>query len=106
VSGNRTHNAVDIQQSASRIDQAANTIRGLKTEIDGHRATLAQHWGGASANSFGRVMTVYDEELKKVLASLNNIHEKLVHTKIQYESNEQQQEDAVSAVEQALNGAL
>lgn len=105
-SGNRTHNATDIQQSASRIDQAANTIRGLKSEIDGHRVTLATHWGGASADSFARVMTVYDEELNKVLGSLQTIHEKLVHAKITYESNEQQQQDAVSAVDQALNGAL
>jgi len=103
VSGNNTHNAGDIKASADRIDESASTINGLKTAIDGHRQALQTHWKGVSSGTFVKVMTVYDEELTKVLTSLENIHEKLVHSKIQYETNEQQSNEAVSAIEAALS---
>ncbi|HEY8788821.1 MAG TPA: WXG100 family type VII secretion target [Actinopolymorphaceae bacterium] len=103
MSGTNTHNAGDIKASADRIDESASTINGLKTAIDGHRQALQTHWKGASSGTFAKVMTVYDEELTKVLASLEDIHEKLVHSKIQYESNEQQSTEAVSAIEAALS---
>jgi WXG100 family type VII secretion target len=103
VSGTNTHNAGDIKASADRIDESASTINGLKTAIDGHRQALASHWKGVSSGTFAKVMTVYDEELTKVLASLEDIHEKLVHSKIHYETNEQQSDEAVSAIEAALS---
>lgn len=103
MSGTNTHNAGDIKASAGRIDESASTINGLKTAIDGHRQSLQTHWKGVSSGTFAKVMTVYDEELKKVLTSLEDIHEKLVHSKIQYETNEQQSTEAVSAIEAALN---
>lgn len=103
MSGTNTHNAGDIKASADRIDESASTINGLKTAIGGHRQALQTHWKGASSGTFAKAMTVYDEELTKVLASLADIHEKLVHSKIQYESNEQQSTEAVSAIEAALS---
>ena len=103
MSGTNTHNAGDIKASADRIDESASTINGLKTAIDGHRQTLQTHWKGVSSGTFAKVMTVYDEELTKVLTSLADIHEKLVHSKIQYETNEQQSNEAVSAIEAALS---
>jgi len=103
VSGTNTHNAGDIKASADRIDESASTINGLKTAIDGHRQALQTHWKGLSSGTFAKVMTVYDEELTKVLTSLADIHEKLVHSKIQYETNEQQSNEAVSAIEAALS---
>lgn len=103
MSGTNTHNAGDIKASADRIDESASTIKGLKTAIDGHRVALQTHWQGVSSGTFGKVMSVYDEELTKVLASLEDIHEKLVHSKIRYETNEQQSNEAVSAIEAALS---
>jgi len=91
------------RRAPNRIDESASTINGLKTAIDGHRQALQTHWKGASSGTFAKVMTVYDEELTKVLTSLADIHEKLVHSKIQYESNEQQSTEAVSAIEAALS---
>jgi WXG100 family type VII secretion target len=103
VSGTNTHNAGDIKASADRIDESASTINGLRTAIERHRQALQTHWKGVSSGTFAKVMTVYDEELTKVLASLEDIHGKLVHSKIQYETNEQQSNEAVSAIEAALS---
>jgi ESAT-6 family protein len=106
VSGSNSHNAGDIQACAGQIDEKANTIRGLRIQIDNHRQTLAAHWGGSAHGSFQNVMSVFDAELNKVIGSLENIHEKLVDSRITYESNEQEQHQAVSAIDQALNAGV
>ncbi len=104
MSGTNTNNTGDIQQSADKIDDSASTIRGMKTLLDSHRQQLAQHWPGVLSGAFAKVVVVYDDELTKVLTSLETIHEMLVHSKITYDSNEQQQQEAVTAIEAALAG--
>ena len=103
MSGTNSHNGGDIQACAGQIDEKANTIRGLRIQIDNHRQTLSANWGGSAHGSFQNVMSVFDAELNKVIGSLENIHEKLVDSRITYESNEQEQQLAVSAIDQALN---
>jgi WXG100 family type VII secretion target len=103
VTTTNTNNTADIKASADRIDHSASVIQGMKKEIDGHRVALQVHWKGVSSNTFGKVMSVYDEELGKVLTSLNDIHEKLVHSGVTYDSTEQEQGEAVSAIEAALS---
>ena len=106
MSANNSHNAGDIQACAGQIDEKANTIRGLRLQIDNHRQTLSAHWAGSAHGSFQNVMTVFDAELNKVIGSLENIHEKLVHSRVAYETNEAEQHQAVSAIDQALNATV
>ena len=65
MSGTNSHNAGDIQACAGQIDEKANTIRGLRIQIDNHRQTLSANWGGSAHGSFQNVMSVFDAELDR-----------------------------------------
>lgn len=92
-----------MARAAQKIDESASTIQGLRTRLQGHKASVLGGWEGNAAQAFGRVFDAFDQDFAKVLQALEGIHEKLVQTKIKYESAEEQQTDAANAISSLLN---
>jgi WXG100 family type VII secretion target len=92
-----------MAKAAGDIDEAASTIKGLQTSLQGHKAAVLSGWQGNAASAFDQVFQSFDEDMNKVLTALNGMHESLVKNRTQYESAEQQQTDAAKAIHQFLN---
>jgi WXG100 family type VII secretion target len=92
-----------MAQAAQKLDDAANVTKGIQLRLHGHKADLRAHWEGNAAGAFDRVFAQFDEDFSKVLNAMQSMHEKLVHTKIKYESTEQEQQAAVNKVANLLN---
>jgi WXG100 family type VII secretion target len=98
--------AIDMakaKQAAQKIDHSASVIQGLQVRIQEHKATLRSGWDSTAALAFDDVFTHFDEDFTRILGALNQMHEKLVHTNIKYESSVQEQHDAVNKVNQLIN---
>lgn len=92
-----------MAKAAQDIDEAASTIKGLQTSLDGHKQSVLSGWQGNAASAFDGVFQSFNEDMSKVLTALNGMHEKLTHNRTQYESAEQQQTDAAKAIHGFLN---
>jgi len=92
-----------MAQAAQKIDDSASTIQGLRTRLQGHKASVLAGWEGQASQAFGRVFESFDQDFAKVLKALEGIHEKLVHTRIKYEGTEQEQTQAANAISSLLN---
>lgn len=93
-----------MQQAATRIEDSANIVKGLQSQLEGHKSSLMSGWAGNAAVSFDRVFNEFQTEMNKVRTALDGMHQKLTHTKITYESTEQEQTEAVNKINQLLNG--
>lgn len=98
-----------MAQAARQIDQAADTIDGLRKSLRAHHDAVLAGWQGPAARAFNQAFQEFDMGLGKVLSGgdgrdgLEQIHEKLVHNRIQYERAEQEQADAANAIHQFIN---
>jgi WXG100 family type VII secretion target len=94
-----------MAQAAQKLDDAANVVKGIQSQLHGHKAQLRSNWEGSAAMAFDRVFQAFDEDFTKVLTAMQGMHEKLVHTRIKYESAEQEQEAAVNKISALLNNS-
>jgi WXG100 family type VII secretion target len=92
-----------MQIAAQKVESAAQTIQGIQTKLQGHKAELRSGWDGKAAMKFEQVFNAWDEDFRKVLQALEGMHEKLVHTRIQYETTEDEQEAAAAKIDALLN---
>ncbi len=92
------------KQAATKIDHSASVIQGLQLRIEGHKNELRSGWDSTAALAFDDVFLRFNEDFARILGALNQMHEKLVHTGIKYESSVQEQQDAVNKVNDLING--
>ena len=93
-----------MAQAADDIDASANIIKGLQSQLEGHKNQVRSMWEGNASMAFEQVFARFNEDFNKVLQALNGMHESLVQTKITYESKEEMSEQAVNKVQNLLNG--
>lgn len=94
-----------MQIAASKVESAAQTIQGIQSKLQGHKAELRSGWDGKAAMKFEQVFNAWDADFRKVQQALEGMHEKLIHTRIQYESTEDEQERAAAKIDSLLNGS-
>ncbi|MFD0902538.1 WXG100 family type VII secretion target [Actinomadura sediminis] len=94
----------EMQAAAQRIEDSAGVVKGLQSQLEGHKGSLMSGWAGNASVSFDRVFNEFQTEMNKVRTALEGMHEKLVQTKLTYESTEQEQADAVNKINSLLNG--
>jgi WXG100 family type VII secretion target len=95
---------VAMAQAADRCEQALNTIDSIRDKILTSKDELRATWAGNTALTFDSVVNTYDEKLKKILDTLNNLIEKLGKQKIHYENIEQGNNQSISKFDSLLNG--
>ncbi|MBW8485256.1 WXG100 family type VII secretion target [Actinomadura sp. PM05-2] len=93
-----------MAQAATRIQDSAGIVKGLQSNLEGHKSSLMSGWAGNASVSFDRVFNEFQQDMNKVRTALEGMHEKLVHTKVQYESTEEEQTEAVNKINSLLNG--
>jgi WXG100 family type VII secretion target len=98
-----------MAKAAGQIDHAASTIAGLQKSLSGHHDAVLAGWQGQAADAFNTAFVEFNTAMSKILHGgdgkdgLDQIHEKLVHNRIQYESTEQEQTDASNSIHQFIN---
>lgn len=86
----------EMHKAAGAFDTTVHQIEALRTKLNDHVATmLGQYWKGASANAFNDVHQAFDAEFRGVIHDLQNIHEKLIHTRAGYVKAEDDKQHAV-----------
>jgi WXG100 family type VII secretion target len=91
-------------QAAQEVEDKANIVKGLQNTLESHKGDLMAGWKGAAAMSFNQVHEEFNKDFTKVINALQGMHESLVHTKIHYESKEQESQEAASEVQRLLGG--
>jgi WXG100 family type VII secretion target len=92
-----------MAQAAQSLEDAANVTQGIRSRLQSHKGQLRSSWEGNAAMAFDRVFAEFDENFAKVLTAMNGLHEKMVQTKIQYESTEEEQQAAVNRIAGLIN---
>ena len=92
-----------MAQAAQKLDDAAQTTRGIQSRLQQHKAQLRSSWEGNAALAFDRVFMEFDENFTKVLTAMQSLHEKMVQTKIKYEGTEEEQQAAVNRIAGLIN---
>jgi|SRR4051794_25501111 WXG100 family type VII secretion target len=90
--------------AAQEIEEKANIIKGLQNTLESHKGELMSGWKGVAAMTFSQVHEEFNQDFTKVINALQGMHESLVHTKIQYETKEQESQQAASEVQRLLGG--
>ncbi|MFI0372726.1 WXG100 family type VII secretion target [Actinomadura sp. 1N219] len=94
----------EMAQAAQRVEEAAQDLKKIQADLGQEQSQLSGRWIGEAGSAFTKVFNEFNGELTKVLDVLNDLHQKLVQVKINYEGSEQQQTEAVNRVAGLLNG--
>ncbi|WP_176611420.1 WXG100 family type VII secretion target [Actinomadura sp. WMMB 499] len=97
---NRQH----MQQAAGKVQDAHGQIGQIKGQLNSHHGELQGSWKGESSAAFTQVYAMFETEFSKVMKDLNIIHEKLVDTRVKYESAEQEKTTRVNGLKGLVNG--
>ena len=92
-----------MAQAAQRLEDAAGTTRNIQTQLGSHKAELLANWEGNAARAFNQVFEQFDADFRKVLSTMEEMHGKLVQTRITYERTEEEQEATVNRVSGLIN---
>lgn len=92
-----------MAQAAQRLEDAASTTRGIKSKLQSHKGELLASWEGNAARTFASVFDQFDADFQKVLRTMEEMHGKLVQTKVTYERTEEEQQATVNRVAGLLN---
>ncbi len=92
-----------MAQAAQRLEDAAGTTRGIRTQLQSHKAELLANWEGNAARAFDQVFEAFDADFQKVLSTMEEMHGKLVQTRITYERTEEEQTSTVNRVSGLIN---
>ena len=104
MSGETAVQRAQMAQAAQEVESKANIIRGLRNQLEDHKNQVRAGWESTSSRTFESVFAEFDNDFNQVIQALEKMHEALVHTKIQYESREQEATEAVSEVQRLLGG--
>lgn len=83
--------------AAQQVESAVATVRGLQSRLSGFYGELMSGWQGQAASAFGNVYERFNSDFTTVISALEGIHERLVGTRLKYESAEEQTQAATRA---------
>ena len=92
-----------MAQAAQKLDEAVGTTRGVRSQLQGHKAELLGSWEGQASAAFNRVFEQFDADFAKVLNAMQGMHEKLVQTQQMYSRTEEEQTATVNSVANVIN---
>lgn len=98
-------NRASMTKAAEQINTALTSIAKTQTNLGQSVQELtARGWTGNAATAFLKGFTEFDQQFTTVKNELDGIHSKLTDSQSAYTRNEQDQEEASSAIFQALQG--
>ena len=99
-----------IEVNAATLHGAANDVRATRAEVDGELKTLlgvvqdlGAGWQGDASTGFQNLMGRWHQDATKLLHAMDEIADLLDKSGTVHTSNDQQQQDALNRIHQALN---
>lgn len=92
-----------MQEAVTLTGDAFDAVNGIRATVVQRKAELQATWQGNASMGFGRVVDEWDRKCMIVLDALNDLKEGLGAARTTYEVTEEQQQEAVNAVEEILN---
>ncbi len=92
-----------MAQAAQKLEDSVGTTRGIRTQLQGHKAELLSNWSGNAARAFDQVFEQFDTDFQRVLTAMEGMHSKLVATRTTYEQTEEEQAATVNKVAGLIN---
>lgn len=99
------HSHDSMVLGANAVEEAHNTIVGLRGQLHTHHDDLMGSWRGQAAGTFTSVYTTFDGDFGKVIASLADILEKLRAAGATYSQKEVEQVNVANRVKSLLDGS-
>ncbi|MGE5289251.1 MAG: WXG100 family type VII secretion target [Micromonosporaceae bacterium] len=93
-----------IQRAANQLDAAHGVVAGLRTKLESEHSTLMGGWQGQAASAFTNVYQTFDEEMGKVLAAMEQLHQNMLASHTTYVGSEEQVTQTVNRVSGLING--
>lgn len=82
--------APQMEKAAGYCKETAQYIEGLRKRVDGIRAALVSpgNWQSTAAGQFSAALVTWDEQFRKVIRSLETIHDNLLYNTKNYSAAE------------------
>lgn len=103
MAGQSSVDRAEMTKAAGQIDTALQTISNTQRTLGSNVQGLMVTWKGNAANAFLKAFTEFDQQFSVVLSELEGIHGKLTDSQSSYSQTESEQEQATSAILNALN---
>jgi WXG100 family type VII secretion target len=101
----------EIQVDAATLHHAASSVRGTRSEVDGELKSLlgvvddlAAAWQGQASTGFQNLMSQWNTDVTRLLHAMDAIADLLDKSATEHMANDEQNQQALSRIEQALNG--
>jgi len=92
-----------MAEAVNRLSDSVDVMEGIRNNLDSYKQEALGTWKGNAAQTFGRVMARFDEELRTIIQAENDLMEKMGAARRTYEQTEAEQEQSVSSIEGLLN---
>jgi WXG100 family type VII secretion target len=103
VAGETTFDRSAMATAAGQVENAVGQIKALQSRLNGAHADLQGGWVGDSATAFTAAFTEFNADFTKVIAALGVMHEKLIGSRVNYNSAEEANTTSASRIGAALN---
>lgn len=102
MAGEVTVNRAAMATAANQVEDALGTVRGLQTRLTSTNDELQAGWSGEAASAFTSAYAQFSSDFTIVINALQDIQEKLVGTRANYDTVEATNTQAVSKIRAAL----
>jgi len=103
VAGETAVDRAAMGTAAGHIDDALGQIRGMQTAMNSYHSDLMSGWAGEAASAFTGAYTTFSADFAKVVRALDNMHEKLVGTRANYQATEEANTTSANKLSGLLN---
>ena len=98
MSGQSQVNRASMQTAAGQIEDAHGQIHSIQTTLSGQVNSLRAGWKGQASDAFYGAYTQFDGEFEKVKKGLDDIHQKLVGSQVEYTKTEEESRAASNPI--------
>jgi WXG100 family type VII secretion target len=93
-----------MQAGATAVEEAQQAIQGHIGTLRGEVEQMRSQWQGQAAGAFTNVHNTFEENAGRINAALQQMHEALVATHKTYGTQESDQSQTFTSMQQNING--
>lgn len=92
-----------MAKAAGQVEAAVGDIHGTQSRLAGAHETMMGGWQGQAAAAFTGAFQEFNVDFTKVITALNNLQEKLVQSRANYETVEESNTTSANKIAGVLN---
>ncbi|MER6003217.1 WXG100 family type VII secretion target [Nonomuraea angiospora] len=93
----------DLIAAVTRIEDAAERLRGIQQQLDQAGVSLKAHWLGQSEAAFDAVHKKWHERMDVILGSLRRLAENIGTSNKNYQAFNQERTEAMNQIANMIN---